>query len=108
MGYDQLESVEFAVDGVELAHQFRLWSKEPFSMFVVVKPTCPILERLKVGDTMDMTYHTKDTFCPTRTLPTRIRHITVERDGPFKGHCLVGLAVADAYQADAVEVPFKN
>jgi hypothetical protein len=97
MGYDQLESVEVSVDGVEHAHQFRIWNTEPSSMFVVVKQTCQILDRLKVGDTMIMTYHTKDTFCPTRTMPTRIRHITRENEGPFKGHCLVGLAVADNY-----------
>jgi hypothetical protein len=95
MGYDQLVSVEVLVDGVEHAHQFRIWKREPKSMFVVVKQDCRILDRLRVGDTMEMIYHTRDTFCPTRTMPTQIRHITRENDGPFKGHCLVGLAVAD-------------
>ena len=95
MGYDQLESVEVSVDGIEHPHQFRIWSTEPASMFFVVKQSSQILDRLKVGDTMKMTYHTKDAFCPTRTMPTRIRHITRESEGRFRGHCLVGLAVAD-------------
>jgi hypothetical protein len=100
MGYNQLVSVEVLVDGVEHAHQFRIWNTEPESMFFVVKPTCQILDRLKVGDTMKMIYHTRDTFCPTRTMSTLIRHITRENDGPFKGHCLVGLAVADKSQPE--------
>lgn len=97
MGYDQLESVEVSIDGIEYPHQFRIWNTEPSSIFVVVKQSSRILDRLKVGDTMKMTYHTKDAFCPTRTMPTRIRHITREDEGPFRGHCLVGLAVADSY-----------
>jgi hypothetical protein len=96
MGYDQLVSVEVSVDGVEHAHQFRIWNREPASMFFVVKPSSRILDRLKVGDTMDLTYHTSDAFCPTRKMPTQIRHITREKDGPFKGHCLVGLVVAES------------
>jgi len=100
MGYDQLVSVEVLVDGVEHAHQFRIWNSEPKSMFVVVRPDCRILDRLRVGNTMKMIYHTRDTFCPTRTMPTQIRHITRENDGPFKGHCLVGLAVADNYKGE--------
>ncbi|MBN2032742.1 MAG: hypothetical protein JW836_05650 [Deltaproteobacteria bacterium] len=95
MTYDQLVSVEVCVEGVEHAHQFRIWNTEPESMFVVVKETSQILERLKVGETMRMTYHTKDTFCPTRTMSTQIRHITRECDGPFRGHCIVGLNVTD-------------
>ena len=97
MGYDQLESVEVSIDGVEHPHQFRIWNTEQASMFVVVKQSSQILNRLKVGDTMKMTYHTKDTFCPTRTMATRIRHITREDEGRFRGHCLIGLAFADNY-----------
>jgi hypothetical protein len=44
---------------------------------------------------MKMKYYTRDTFCPTRLMDTRIRHITKEDQGRFKGHCLVGLAVAE-------------
>jgi hypothetical protein len=96
MGYDQLESVEVSVEGVELPHQFRIWNTEPASMFVVVKQSSQILNRLKVGDTMKMTYYTRDAFCPVRTLNTRIRNIKREDQGRFRGHCLVGLAVADS------------
>jgi len=94
VGYDQLESVEVSVDGLDHPHQFRIWSADPASMFVVVKQSSQILNRLKVGDTLEMTYHTRDAYCPTRTMATRIRHITKEDQGRFGGHCLVGLAVA--------------
>jgi len=96
MGYDQLESVEVSVDGLEHPHQFRIWNTDPASMFVVVKQSSQILNRLRVGDTLQMIYHTRDAYCPTRTIPTRIRHITKEDQGRFRGHCLVGLAVAVA------------
>lgn len=96
MGYDQLESVEVSIDGVEHPHQFRIWNTEPASMFFVVKQSSEILDRLRVGDTMKMTYYTKDTFCRTRTMDTKIRHITREDHGRFSGHCLVGLAFADS------------
>jgi hypothetical protein len=98
MGYDQLESVEVAIDGIEHPHQFRIWNTEKAAMFVVVKQSSEILERLKVGDTMKMKYYTKDSFCPTKLMDTRIRHISREDQGRFKGHCLVGLAVADRYE----------
>ena len=87
------QSVEFFIDGVECPHQFRIWSGEPASMFVLVKQSSEILQHLKVGDVMAMKYYTSDSFCPTRTMETEICHITREDKGRFQGHCLVGLAV---------------
>jgi hypothetical protein len=40
-----------------------------------------------------MKYYTSDLFCPTRTMETKISHITREDEGRFQGHCLVGLGV---------------
>ena len=89
-------SVEFSVEGFEYAHQFRIWNSEPASMFVLVKQTSLLLQRLKVGDMMKMKYYTNDSLPQAEYVDTKICHIIKEDQGKFRGHCLIGLAVAEA------------
>ena len=90
---DQFYSVEFCLDGLELAYQFKIWNVASRSMCVVVKEDSEILSRLKVGEVLNMRYYTHDRVCPTTCLETAIRHITRDDHGRFKGHYLVGLEI---------------
>ncbi len=92
--FGKYHSVEFSVEGFEYAHQFRIWNSEPASMFVLVKQGSLLLQRLKVGDTMKMKYYTRDSLPQAEYMDTKICQISKEDQGRFRGHCLIGLAVA--------------
>ena len=94
--FGKYHSVEFSVEGFEYAHQFRIWISEPASMFVLVKQSSLLLKRLKVGDMMKMKYYTNDSLPQAEYVDTKICHIIKEDQGKFRGHCLIGLAVAEA------------
>jgi hypothetical protein len=91
---DRYHCVEFSIEGLECAHQFRLWNLEPTSAFVLVKQNSDLLTRLRVGDVMKMKYYTKDSLPKMEYMNTAISHITREDQGKFRGHCLIGLAAA--------------
>jgi hypothetical protein len=90
---DQFYSVEFCLDGLGMAYQFKIWNVASRSMCVLVKEDSEILSRLKVGEVFNMKYYTHDRVCPTTYLETAIRHITRDDHGRFKGHYLVGLEI---------------
>ncbi len=95
----ELESVEVSFDGIECSHQFRIWNGEPCSMFVLVKHSSEIMNRFKVGEVVKMKYYTNDSGCPTKLMDTKIQQITKEEQGRFRGHYVVGLALAEAANA---------
>ena len=90
---DQFYSVEFCLDGLDVAYQFKIWNVASRSMCVVVKEDSEILSRLKVGEVLNMKYYTHDRVCTTTCLETAIRHITRDDQGRFRGHYLVGLEI---------------
>ena len=94
--FGKYHSVEFSLEGYEYAHQFRIWNSERASMFVLVKQSSVLLQRLKVGDLMKMKYYTNDSLPQAEYVDTRICHIIKEDQGKFRGHCLIGLAMAEA------------
>jgi hypothetical protein len=86
-------SVELSVEGLEYAHQFKLWSLAQESMCVIVKEDSQILGCLRVGDVLTMRYYTTDAHFPIKDLDTEIRHIGKEEQGRFKGHYRIDLAI---------------
>ncbi len=66
----EFESVEVSFDGIECSHQFRIWNGEPCPMFVLVKHSS-----------------------------TKIQQIIKEEQGRFRGHYVVGLALAESANA---------
>lgn len=92
---DAYHSVELSVDGLEFSYQFKLYNIASKSMCVIIKEDSEILPRLKVGDTINMRYYSKDSPYPSRDLATAIRHITKNESGRLKGHYLVGLEIID-------------
>ena len=87
-------SVEFSIQGVELAYQFKLWNTSSIPMCVLVREDSAILPSLKEGDTLDLKFHTSGKSYSTASLKTRIRHITRDQ-GRFRGHYLVALEIQE-------------
>ena len=88
-------SVEFSINGLEIAYQFKIWNTESTPMCVLVKEDSNILPRLKVGETLNMKYYPTGSTYPPKCLDTAIRHITKNDQGRFRGHYLVGLEILD-------------
>lgn len=87
-------SVQFTTEGLGNFYQFKLWNVSPKGMCILVKEDSAVLEHLVVGDTIDMTYYLTDGSGESERLRTEIKHITRNDNGRFRGHCLVGLAIA--------------
>ena len=92
---DQYRSVEFSVDGLDFAYQFKIWNIASSSMCLLIKESSDILPRLNVGDTLNMRYYSDDSTLPHGELATQIRHITKNDEGRLKGHYLVGLEILE-------------
>jgi len=88
---DQYYSVEFAIEGLESAYQFKIWNKTSTHMSILVKENSDVLPQLKVGDTLNMRYYSDNLIHPSECLETAIRRITRNDRGRLKGHYLVGL-----------------
>ena len=86
-------SVEFSVAGIRTAYQFKLRKDSPEKMYVLVKEESAILGKLRVGDILNMKYYTRDKTDPFKYHATAIPHISREKEGPLKGHYLVGLEI---------------
>ena len=94
----EFESVEVSFDGVECSHHFRIWNGEPCSMFVLVKHSSEIVDRFKVGQVVKMKYYAYGADCRTKMMDTKIQQIIKEEQGRFRGHYVVGLALAESGQ----------
>jgi hypothetical protein len=90
---DRYYSLEFSIDGVDMAYQFKIWDMASSSMSVLIKEDSAILPRLKVGDTLHVKYYSTDSDYPSEYLRTAVRHITRNDQGRLKGHYLVGLEI---------------
>lgn len=93
--FDQYYSVEFQSINFNSLYQFKLWNLGQESMCVLVKENSGILERLRVGDILNMKYYTTDSNCPTTHQETEIKYIKKEDNGRFRGHFLIGLAILE-------------
>ena len=87
-------SVEFSIQGVELAYQFKIWNTSSTPMCVLIKEDSAILPSLKEGDTLDLKFYSSGTSHSSASLKTRIRNITRDQ-GRFRGHYLVALEIQE-------------
>jgi len=76
-------------------YQSRLWNVALKGLCLVVKDGSSIISHLHVGDVLTARYRTGMPGHPETIADTRIRHITHETTGRFKGHHLVGLSIID-------------
>ncbi|HIJ56231.1 MAG TPA: hypothetical protein HPQ03_08895 [Deltaproteobacteria bacterium] len=107
MEEQQFHSVEFHVDGLQLLYQSKVWSNGTDPMFTLVKEDSDVLNRIQVGDILNMKFYSSDGYCPPKDLETEIKHITKDTRGRFKGHFLVGLAIVSNRYHYAPNTPFS-
>ncbi len=93
--FEEYYSVEIPIDEIEHLHQFKIWSIDQGTLCVVVKEESEILTFMRVGDTIKMKYYILNPAYPPKYLPTKIRHITREDQGRFKGHVVIGLDILE-------------
>jgi hypothetical protein len=86
-------SVQFTTEGLDSFYQFKLWNISTKGMCILVKEDSEVLKHLSVGDTIEMTYYLTDSQGAQETLKTQIKHITLNEDGRFQGHFMVGLSI---------------
>lgn len=86
-------SVELSLTALPIAYQFKILRTDSDPMCFLVKDNSDILNQLKVGDTLDMKYHSSNSAIPSKSLQTHISDITRKEQGRFKGHCLVGIEI---------------
>ena len=60
---------------------------------MLVRDDSDLLKKLEIGDVLDMTYYPADMSQSFKIMKTQIKHITLEEQGRFKGHHLVGLSI---------------
>ena len=53
---DKLYSVEFMVEGLPYLFQFKIWNTQSKQMFIIVKESSDILNRIKEGESFNMKY----------------------------------------------------
>lgn len=86
-------SVQFTTQSLSSHYQFKIWNISTSGMCILVKEDSDVLNHISVGDQLEMTYFIADSQGASERLTTQIKHITPNKEGRFKGHCLVGLAI---------------
>lgn len=86
-------SVQFTTKGLASFYQFKLWNISPKGMCILVKEGSHVLEHIKVGDSIEMTYYLTDSQGAHENLKTEIKHITKNDEGRFQGHYMIGLSI---------------
>jgi hypothetical protein len=92
---DQYYSVEFSIRESAFVYQFKIWDISTKGISVLVKEDSDLLKHLKVGDILNLKYHKIDSPESVEFLRTKIRHISKDDTGRFKGVCLVGLSILE-------------
>ena len=90
---EEFHSVEFQVDELGVLYQSRIWNISAKGMCLLVKQDSDVLNRIKVSSVLDMKYYPNDMSRSPQRLKTKIVHITMETQGRFKHHCLIGLMI---------------
>lgn len=88
---DDYHSVEIPITDTPYVYQFRIWDLPRKGRCVVVKEDSSVLRYIHVGDIVDMGFHKAYSPMPAEFSRTKIRHITKDKRGRFKGHYLVGI-----------------
>lgn len=97
---DGASRVEFSVDGLDIAHQFRIWTKSSTYMCILIRENSGLVPQLKVGDVLNLKCYYSDSYYPSEYLETAILHITKKDEGRFKDQYVVGLEILGSQNWD--------
>jgi len=76
-------------------HQFKVRDVSPSGIGILVSERSAVLERLEVGDVLEMKYNPRNSSDLPEYLRTEITHITKIEQGQFKGHYIVGMLILE-------------
>ena len=105
---DLYYSVEFSVEGLDAIYQFIIYNISSKGMCILIKESSAVLAKLKVGDVFNMKYYPIKLMAPSTHMKTEIKHITLETQGRYKKHYLVGLEVKEKHRTDDEEIAPKD
>ena len=97
---DRYFSVEFSIKNLDHVYQFQIRETSSSGLCVLVKEGSAVLDHLQVGDVLNLKYNPSNLTKPPEHLSTKIKHITRDDLGRFKGHYMVGLALSVKGQPD--------
>jgi hypothetical protein len=93
---ERYHSVEISPQGLNSVYQFKVWDISQKGMCILVKEDSAVISHIHVDDVVRMKYYQEDDLQSSVVLKTKIRHITKDEEGRFKGHYLVGLSILEA------------
>lgn len=92
---DSFYSVEIQVEKAEFMYQFKIWKIPAAPNFVLIKEGSDIINFIRPGDVLSMTYYSDDRAVPKQQLPTRILNVCRQNVGRFRGHYMVTLGIVE-------------
>ena len=86
-------SVQFHLNGMDEAYLFKLRNIPSKGLCILVKEDSPVLNKLKIGDILNMEYNPPESSDSPKLLKTQVASKTsYDRS---TGHSLVGLSIID-------------
>jgi hypothetical protein len=89
-------SVEFSIDGLDFAYQFKLWNIDSGAMHIIIKEDSALINKIQTGYRFSSKYYSDNETYPVAQLDTEVSRVIKAEDGKFKGHYIVGLSIANS------------
>jgi hypothetical protein len=93
---DECYTVELIFDGNHTARQYKVWHKATTYMCVLLEEPSDILNRVRVGDRMNIRYFDTDQTVPSECLKTEVRNVKKGNQGRLKGQYLLDLQIQES------------
>lgn len=93
---EKYHSVEISPEGISSVYQFKVWDISQKGMCILVKEDSAVMAHFHVDDVVRMKFYQEDDLLSSTVMKTKIRHITKDEEGRFKGHYLIGLSILEA------------
>jgi hypothetical protein len=103
----QYYSVEVWIDGLDVPYQFKIWQITSGCAWVLAKKNSDIIPLLKVGDTLNIKCYPANQLFPPECLETMIRYVSMNDNGRFKDHCLIGLEFSQNQDRKQPHQPYE-
>ena len=84
-------SVQFYLNGIDEAYLFKLRDIPLNGLCILVKESSPVLNKLKIGDILNMEYHSTESSDSPKLLKTQVASKTSYNRST--GHSLIGLSI---------------
>jgi hypothetical protein len=93
---DECYTVELLFEGAHAVRQYKVWHKGTTYMCVLLEETSDILNRLRVGDRMNIRYFDTDQTVAPEYLQTEVRNVKKGYQGRLKGQYLLDLEIRES------------